>query len=488
MQEKLEPMKKVALRAVAATLLVGGVAALSPFAALAAAPPGVNLLENPGHEHPGTYFAGRGEINVTWSWVPFWQESPEGVDPRDPNYRTPEFRPPFARDYPYRVWSGGGSDRWFNYFALNKGAGIMQVVKNLPVGSPVRFTSMIELWSSNDNDPAIPPKSTRDGNMLVRLCIDQDGGPRDLTDPNVICSPWSQPYDEWRQLYVDGVALKSEVLAFIQSTAAIAVEHNDAYADDSCFEVLPSAGAAGICLGNGLMPTGSGPIGTKAAPLATWKLNADVAEFRRADGATVKVMGVTGGGTLVPPAGAPAASAKPAASAAPVQPATGQLASLVEGLRVRSAPSLDGNVVGFLASGETAPQTGRSGDWAEITYQGQKAYVFANLTSAGTGAGAPAPTVANSSVPTAVTGSLEGSTPRARVLLSDPVSRLNVRSAPALSADVTGQLANGTIVDVLGASKNSEWLQIKYSGGTGWIFAALTEVNSAAKALPVTEK
>ena len=29
--------------------------------------PGVNLLTNPSHEHPGAYFAGRGEINVTWN-------------------------------------------------------------------------------------------------------------------------------------------------------------------------------------------------------------------------------------------------------------------------------------------------------------------------------------------------------------------------------------------------------------------------------------
>ncbi|MBK8833744.1 MAG: hypothetical protein IPO29_02415 [Anaerolineae bacterium] len=179
---------------------------VSPMVAAAAVPVGVNLLENPGHEHPGAYFGGRGEINVTWGWVPFWQEPPPGTDLRDQNYRTPEFRPTFARDYPYRVWSGAGSDHWFNYFALNRAAGVMQVVKNLSVGSPIRYTAMTELWSSNVNDPAIPPKSLQDGNMLIRVCIDQDGGPRDLTDPNVICSPWSQPYDQWRQIYVEGAA------------------------------------------------------------------------------------------------------------------------------------------------------------------------------------------------------------------------------------------------------------------------------------------
>lgn len=478
-------MERKSIRAGILAVAMGASLVLSPMAAAAAVPVGVNLLENPGHEHPGAYFGGRGEINVTWGWVPFWQEPPPGTDLRDQNYRTPEFRPTFARDYPYRVWSGAGSDHWFNYFALNRAAGVMQVVKNLAVGSPIRYTAMTELWSSNINDPAIPPKSIQDGNMLIRVCIDQDGGPRDLTDPNVICSPWAQPYDQWGQIYVDGVALKPEVLVFIQSYAAVSVEHNDAFVDDSCFEVLPKAGAPGICLGNGFIETGKGPTGlTKAAPLVKWNLTAQVAEFKRADGSTVKTMGVDGAGTLVAPAGAPAPSAAPAAA---VVPASGQIASLVEGLRVRAAPSLDGEVVGYLASGEALPTTGRSGDWAEVTYRGAKGYVFANLTTGGTGAGAPAPTLANSSVPAAVSGSIDGTAPKARVLLADPLSRLNVRSGPALTASVVGGLANGTVVDVVGLSKNGEWLQITYAGAKAWINAAATETNAAAKAAPVTE-
>ncbi|MBX7213609.1 MAG: SH3 domain-containing protein [Thermoflexales bacterium] len=472
-------MNKMSFRAAALAALTAASLIAAPRAAFAAAPVGVNLLENPGHEHPGTYFAGRGEINVTWSWVPFWQESPPGVDPRDQNYRTPEFRPPFARDYPYRVWSGGGSDRWFNYFALNKGAGIMQVVKNLTVGSPIRFTSMLELWSSNDNDPAIPPKSSRDGDMLVRLCIDQDGGPRDLTDPNVICSPWTQPYDAWRQVYVDGVALAPEVLVIIQSTAAVSVEHNDAYADDSCFEVLPSAGAKGICLGNGFIETGAGPTGlTKAAPLATWVTGKTVAEFRRADGTTVKIMGTAGSVATAPAAGA--AAPRPAAS-----PAAGTLSALVNGLRIRATPSLEGEVLGYLNAGDVLPNAGVSGDWAEVNYNGAKAYVYANLTSAATGA--PAPTLPAASVPTAVTGSIEGTAPKARVLLSNPLVRLNVRQGPGLTQTIIGNLANGTVVEVLGKSADGEWFQINYNGGKGWIIVAATESNDAAKAVKVTQ-
>jgi hypothetical protein len=218
--------------------------------------PGINLLTNPGHEHPGVYFSGRGEINVTWDWVPYWEESPPGVDPRDQYYRTPEFRPPFARDFPERVRSGGGSDRWFNYFALNKKAGIMQYVAGVPYGAPIRFSSHLQLWSSNDN--TAPARSTNDGNLLVRVCIDQNGGPRDMTDPELVCSDWKQPYDKWEQISVDAIAKNNVVNVLIWSTASIPVEHNDIYADESCFEILSAPGGSGVCLGAGYVPTGPG--------------------------------------------------------------------------------------------------------------------------------------------------------------------------------------------------------------------------------------
>jgi uncharacterized protein YgiM (DUF1202 family) len=250
--------QRVSLAVVAITALAISTSPMQPATAQITKfyGPGGNLLLNPGHEHPGVYFEGRGEINVTWGWVPYWEESPAGVDPRDQYYRTPEFRPTFARDFPERVKSGAGSDRWFNYFALNKKAGIMQYVAGVPFGAPIRFSSHLMLWSSNDN--TLPAKSTNDGNLQVQLCIDQNGGPRDMTDPELVCSGWKQPYDKWEQISVDAVAKNNVVNVIIWSTAAIPVEHNDIYSDESCFEILPSAGATGVCRGQGLVPTAPG--------------------------------------------------------------------------------------------------------------------------------------------------------------------------------------------------------------------------------------
>jgi hypothetical protein len=313
------------------------------------------------------YFAGRGEINVTWNWVPFWQEPPAGADPRDQNYRTPEFRPIFASQYPERVHSGGGSDRWFNYFALNKEAGIMQEVKNLPVGAPVRFTTWVELWSSNENTQ--PARSTKDGNMLVRVCIDQDGGPRDMTDPNLKCSEWSQPYDQWAQISVDAIALNSTVMALIQSTASIPVEHNDAYADDSCFEILPAAGAKGICLGAGAIVSAidSGAVGNVLA--APWSKEAAA---KAAAQAAAKAS--TAAPTATP---APNANVAGPAGDAPKAAVTSTV------LNVRDKPGLTTTVIGKLNKGDVADVTGKSADgaWFQIKYKNAAAWIYAAYTA-----------------------------------------------------------------------------------------------------------
>ena len=359
-------------RATALSLLASLFVAVRP--AQAATPPeaivpGVNLLTNPSHEHPGAYFAQRGEINVTWNWTPYWEESPPGTDSRDQNYRTPEFRPPFARDYPYRVHSGGGSDRWFNYFALNKKAGIMQYVENVPIGSRLRFTSWLQLWSSNDNDPAIPPKSSRDGNLQVRLCIDQDGGVRDMNDPEMVCSDWAQPYDKWAQLSVDGIAKNSVVNVIMWSTAAIPVEHNDIYADDSCLEILPTADAAGICKGAGYIPSAPGLTGA-SQEAAGVKPPANVADILA--------------GKTVPVTTKKATVAPKALSAVPV-PAGDKPAAAVNAantVNLRAQPSTTAKVLGKAKRGDVLTVAARSSDgkWFQVSVGSTTGWVLASLT------------------------------------------------------------------------------------------------------------
>jgi hypothetical protein len=334
------------LRSSVASILSAGTLALSLNAApVLAAPanpttagPGTNLLTNPGHEHPGAYFGGRGELNVTWNWIPFWEEPPAGYDARDQNFRTPEFRPVFSYQYPYRVHSGGGADRWFNFYALNKAAGVMQVVSNLPIGKPVRFSTWAELWSSNETGAGEPPASTRDGNMQIRVCIQTDGGPRNMLSPTLKCSDWAQPYDKWTQIYVDATPISSTVIALVQSTASLPVQHNDAYVDDSCLEVLPSAGAQSICVGAGYIPTSANSTANAVTTSAT------------------------------APVQAPAGNTPLAAVAS-------------AGINIRSTPSLSGTIVGGARKGDVLTVTGQSANhtWYQVTTSTKSGWVYASL-------------------------------------------------------------------------------------------------------------
>jgi len=219
--------------------------------------PGLNLLLNASHEGPGVFFNGRGELFTSWDWTPFWAEPPAGYSLRDQRWRTPEFRMAdgYRPQFVDRVHSGRLADHGFNFFAANPAAGFMQYVPNLKVGSHVRFTSWVLLWSSNATNP-VPPTSIDPGNLEARICIDTDGGPRDMTDPNLVCSDWSRNYDVWHQLSVDADVKASKVNVFLWTRSSEFVQHNDYYMDDSCFEVLGKPTDKGICVGQGFVDTG----------------------------------------------------------------------------------------------------------------------------------------------------------------------------------------------------------------------------------------
>jgi hypothetical protein len=359
-------MKNLLRSSIAIGLLMGTVMATAPANAVAneIAPanvrPGINLITNPSHEYPGAFFMGLGEVNVSWNWVPFWEDAPEGTNPRDPYYRRPEFRPTVARDYPYRVHSGGASNRWFNFYALNKKAGVMQYVENVPVGSALRFTSWVQLWSSEDDDPAVPPRSTRDGNLQVRVCVDQDGGPRNMDDPELKCGDWSQPYDKWAQISVDAVAKNSVVNVMIWSAAAVPVKHNDTYADDSCFEILTSAADKGICLGASYVPTGEGLTGPSQ------------------DAASVKPGTATTTTTSASPTAVPAATA----IVAPAGDSPALAVNARNGVNVRARPATNGKVLGAARRGQVLAVTGKSanGLWYQVTFKGGTGWVIASLS------------------------------------------------------------------------------------------------------------
>jgi hypothetical protein len=61
------------------------------------------------------------------------------------------------------------------------------------------------------------------------------------------------------------------------------------------------------------------------------------------------------------------------------------------------------------------------------------------------------------------------------VTYSDPI---NVRSGPStVLYPIVAQLNPGEVVPALGVSPKREWIQISYSGGTGWVYASFVSIS-----------
>jgi SH3-like domain-containing protein len=294
--------------------------------------PGTNLLTNPGHEPPAVFYKGRAEVYVAWNWVPFWDDATA-----DKAAKMPQFRPAFAANEPSRVRSGEGADRYFNYFSINKNAGLMQTVEGLPAGNPVRFTSWVQVHSS-------------DSTLQVRLCIDQDGGVLQVNDPAITCSTWAKPNNQWAQLSVDGVTKGATASAIIWSRAETAVEHNDVYVDDSCFERLNNATDKGICKG------GAPALAATPTPFANPTVRPTLTPNRNATRP------------------APTRTVAPNASSPSVT-------VVADGINVRQQPSQTARILGGIRRGTVLPVIGRSvdGQWFAVLYKGAGGWVFASL-------------------------------------------------------------------------------------------------------------
>ena len=210
-------------------------------------PPGPNLLTNPGFEPPWSkrYDACKNtvleEVQVPDGWDPYYVcQSPNDA----PNInRTPEYRMVAASDYSYRVHSGATALRYFNFWALNRSAGVFQVVNNITPGSILRFSAWVQLWTSNVD--AKPPTSQQQpGNLEARLCIVPNGGQLDFNNPNIVCSEWARPWDVYQQLSVQATATANQVVVALNTRAEFPVKHNDVMADDAELVVIGQAAPA----------------------------------------------------------------------------------------------------------------------------------------------------------------------------------------------------------------------------------------------------
>jgi len=226
-------MRHIALLVVAVCFVVTG---RMPTQAQSA-----NLLVNPTFNPPWSKrwdvckSAVLEEVQVPEGWESYFQ-CQASTDPQNIN-RAPEYRMVSDTDFAYRVRSSPTALRYFNFWALNQSAGVFQIVSNITPGSRLRFSMWVQLWTSNSDQ--LPPTSLIEpGGLETRLCISLDGGRPDFGNPNLICSNWARPYDQYGQLSVEGVAVAGQVTVILNTRAAYPVKHNDVMADDAELVVL----------------------------------------------------------------------------------------------------------------------------------------------------------------------------------------------------------------------------------------------------------
>jgi hypothetical protein len=202
---------------------------------------GPNLLTNPAFDPPWSKrFDGcknrvLEEVQVPDGWDPYFV-CQQPSDPPNIN-RTPEFRMISSSNYPDRVHSPPTALRYFNFWALNRSAGVFQVVNGVRPGSRLRFSMWVQLWTS-DSDIQPPSSLVQPGNLEARLCIQQAGGQLNLGDASLVCSGWARPWDHYEELSVEGTALGSQVTVALNTRAEFPVKHNDVQADDAALVVI----------------------------------------------------------------------------------------------------------------------------------------------------------------------------------------------------------------------------------------------------------
>lgn len=120
-------------------------------------------------------------------------------------------------------------------------------------------------------------------------------------------------------------------------------------------------------------------------------------------------------------------------------------------VNVRTGPSTSYPVIGYLVQGETVQKTGTSGNWTQVRYKNQTAYVSSSYLKAYTGGSTytPAPDTTSLLYATKATA---------------------VRSGPSTAYRAIGYLDAGDSITYLGVY-NASWYQVQLGVNVGYVYA-----------------
>lgn len=141
---------------------------------------------------------------------------------------------------------------------------------------------------------------------------------------------------------------------------------------------------------------------------------------------------------------------------------SGTIYNLYQGisLHVRSGAGLNYSIIGDLHNGDTVNIISQIGNWYEINYNGQVAYVYASYVNTGS--------------QTTSTSSSNASTGTVCNLSSGVY--LHVRTGPSLDDRIIAYLDEGESVNILG--KTGNWYKINYNGQIAYVYSSYVNDNS----------
>ncbi len=119
-------------------------------------------------------------------------------------------------------------------------------------------------------------------------------------------------------------------------------------------------------------------------------------------------------------------------------------------VNVRTGPSTSYSIIGYLAKGETVQKTGTSGNWTQVKYNNQTAYVSSSYLKAYTGG---------------------GSTPPSTSTKLYALRETAVRVGPGTSYRAIGYLDYGDSITYVGVY-NSKWYEVQLGINVGYVYAS----------------
>lgn len=171
-------------------------------------------------------------------------------------------------------------------------------------------------------------------------------------------------------------------------------------------------------------------------------------------------------------------------------PATGAAIAVTDttGVNARSAPALDGGILGVVPNGAVLPAVGLSedGEWVRVELPaGQQGWMFRDAVSVSSNIDTlPVLNADGEPVVSTATPEPEGPTATVSTLLGS-----NVRPSPSEDSEPLDTAAMGEVLPAIGRTADGLWVQVSLDGDTsGWMLAATVELNVDIATLPVIEQ